>query len=195
MQIHEFTHTLSTMETILLISVNLHFLMFNTSCSHMSKDVNLQLKLQSLTSWHCRWPTDDDAVLYFFFLLLFSCRHIRHTRLLHPRLLKRFLLCLWFAHLPRTVLRILSLGRFLVVKPGRAVFVCSVLVTKTTCFPLASARQQFKLSILISPALPRVFPALWCLTLRWMPLCTSHASETFLDCCLLAALSCFNNSI
>lgn len=77
MQIHEFTLTLSTMEIILLISVNLPLIsMFNTSCSHMSKDVDLQLKLQSLTSWNCRWPTDDGAVLYFFFLLLFSCRHI-----------------------------------------------------------------------------------------------------------------------
>lgn len=97
----------------LLISLFL-ISMFNTSCSHMSKDVDLQLKLQSLTSWNCRWPTDDGTILYFFFLLLFSCRHIRHTRLLHPCLLKWFLICLWFAHLPRTVLRILSLGRFLV---------------------------------------------------------------------------------
>lgn len=144
--------------------------MFNTSCSHikpqLSKDVDLQLKLQSLPSWNCRWPTDDGAVLYFFFLLLLSCRHIRHTCLLRPCLLKWFLLCLWFAHLPHTVSPVAnSFTRTIFgVKPGRAVFVCSVLVTKTTCFPLASARQQFKLSIFISPALPRVFPALWCLT-------------------------------
>lgn len=170
--------------------------MFNTSCSHMSKDVNLQLKLQSLSSWHCRWPTDDDAVLYFFFLLLFSCRHIRHTRLLHPCLLKRFLLCLWFAHLPRTVLRILSLGRFLVVEPGRAVFVCSVLVTKTTCFPLVSARQQFKLSIFISPALPRVFPALWCLTAQMDTIMHFTRRRRILGLlCIGCSHTCFNNSI